>query len=87
MNTKEKLTSIGMTPEHTTEYAYKLLGLMSQALEVAKEKLDWTQAGPAKLFRCKSRQEQRNNWEYDHIPNDAKTSSTTVQERTRTRRK
>ena len=60
-NKKEQLENIGITPQQVIDYANRMTGLMTQAVAVAKETLEWTQAGPVQTFRFRTRQENRLN--------------------------
>ena len=62
MSKKDRLAEAGVTEECALDMANRLTDLTLQTVDVAKEVLDWTKAGPARPFHYKTRQEQRKNW-------------------------
>lgn len=59
--TETRRSSIGITPQQVIDYANRSTDLMTQAVAVAKETLEWTQAGPVQTFCFRTRQENRLN--------------------------
>ncbi len=58
---KDRMAEAGVTEKCALDMANRLTDLTLQTVDVAKEVLDWTKAGPVRPFHYKTRQEQRKN--------------------------